>query len=153
MLRSYKAAEKTGHHMLINSLTLKNLKTAAKNAYPTEGCGLLIGHADRFLITDHICMENTDRPDMAGKHFVMDPLKVYEAEKEAEKKGLDILGFYHTHPDHKASLSEEDHRYMIPGMLYMILSVVNEKCRDIRVFEKRESSGIVTEILFLEVAA
>ena len=137
--------------MLIRNETLKALKQMAKDAYPKEGCGLLIGEAEKFLVTGFQELENAAAPDMTGRHFVLDPLKVYEAEKEIEGKKLDILGFYHTHPDHAAILSEEDRFYMIPGMLYMILSVVKGKCRDIRVYEKRESDGIVTEILILEV--
>ncbi len=139
--------------MLIRHEALGTLKTSLLGTYPEEGCGLLLGQADRFLVTDFLQLENTASPDRAGKHFVLDPLKVYEAEREAEKKGLDILGFYHSHPDHEAALSEEDRRYMIPGMFYMILSIVKGRCRDIRVFEKRESNGIVTEIFILEVAA
>lgn len=141
----------TGKNMLIRHETLSALMRSAQDLYPDEGCGLLIGDADRFLVTEFMNLENTVHPDMAGKHFALDPLKVYEAEQKVAKEELDILGFFHTHPDHEAILSEEDCVYMIPGMVYMILSVAKGRYRDIRVFEKRQSGSIVTEILMLPV--
>ena len=61
---------------------------------------------------------------------------LYELEKKSEEKGYRILGFYHSHPDCPAKMSSEDSEYMIPNMLYVIASINNGKCGEIRGYVK-----------------
>ena len=137
--------------MLIDSDIYEKLKKEATAAYPKEGCGMLLGIAEKFLVTQFQVLENTASPDRTDRHFSVDPLTVYETEKKAAEVGLDVLGFFHTHPDHDAVLSEEDKAYMIPGMLYMILSVADGKVRISRIYEKKSAEGPAAEIEFWPV--
>ena len=47
------------------------------------------------------------------------------AELEAGRRGLDVLGFYHSHPDHPAEPSEYDREHALPGYVYVIVAVDN----------------------------
>ena len=69
-------------------------------------------------------------------HFYIDPLETYKAEITAEFEQLEIVGFYHSHPNFKAIPSCEDKDFMIEGYAYPIVSVRNGKFEEIRCFEK-----------------
>lgn len=65
-------------------------------------------------------------------HFEADPLFLYQVEREIEGSGLEIVGFYHSHPDYEAVPSREDAENMVPGLVYVIISVTGEGVVDIR---------------------
>lgn len=121
--------------MVITRNAYDELENEAKKHYPCEACGMLLGNTDGDIITEIKTIKNSVEADRADKHFFMDPPAVYEAEKEAKEKGLEVLGFYHTHPDHEAVLSKKDKEYMIPGVLYMVVSVTDKGCRDVRLYK------------------
>lgn len=55
--------------------------------------------------------------------FLIDPLEQLKVEKDARKRGLDVLGYYHSHPDHPARPSNYDREHAWPWYSYIILSV------------------------------
>ncbi|TMD42079.1 MAG: M67 family metallopeptidase, partial [Chloroflexi bacterium] len=69
--------------------------------YPQEACGALIGSAEDavYRVTDFRPMRNTitDRP---RDRYALDPLEQLQVQKDAEARGLEIIGFAHSHPDH-----------------------------------------------------
>ena len=120
-----------------------------KNAvavYPLEGCGVLLGCKENDSVLKVIHLSNATDPERAEKYFEIDPLEFIEVEREAEKDKLEIIGFYHTHPDHPAIPSKEDELHMIPGLVYLIVSVSKEECREIRVYQKERSEEDAAEL-------
>ncbi len=107
------------------------MKTHLTEVYPKEGCGILAGN-DKSMIEDVFFAENRAVKERSAGHYEIDPLMLYEIEKKAEEKGYSVLGFYHSHPDCEARISPEDKERMIPQMLYVIASVNNGKCEEIR---------------------
>ena len=110
-----------------------------RRAYPLESCGLLLKKSEDSYpvrniekIEEVIPMEN--QAEKSDIYFQVDPLELYRIEKAAEKKGYDIAGFYHSHPDCAAVPSREDLEHMIPGMIYVIVSII------------RNSSGFIEEV-------
>ena len=96
---------------------------AVTDAYPLEGCGVLLGEIGYPYVSDVRIIQNPeDYPD-AKTNFHIGPEAIYEIEKEADENGLEILGFFHSHPDKPAFPSAKDIGYMIPGQINMILSV------------------------------
>lgn len=69
-------------------------------------------------------------------HFEADPLFLYQVEREIEGCGLEIVGFYHSHPDYEAIPSREDAKNMVPGLVYVIVSVTREGVADIRSYRR-----------------
>lgn len=126
---------------------LQRMTEHVRRTYPKEGCGLLIGDAERTGISEIRIMRNLSGPEKTGKHFIMDPLAVHRAEEEAAANGLSIQGVFHSHPDHAAALSEEDDAGMIPGLLYIILSVAKGKVLQIRGYRKAEPDGAAEEVI------
>lgn len=95
----------------------------AREAYPHECCGFLVGKAmgdKRVWQVERGTNLNTER---ANDRYVIDPKEFNLVDKVARTQGLDILGFYHSHPDHPDRPSEFDREEGQPGYSYIIISV------------------------------
>ncbi len=115
----------------ITPSALEKMKDHLARVYPREGCGVLAGDEGGY-IEEIFCTANDTEGKKADGHYEIAPLAMYELEKRAEEKGYSILGFYHSHPDCEPQMSSEDSEYMIPQMLYVIVSVNDGKCGEIR---------------------
>ena len=107
----------------IDNNTLGTLKETVKKSYPYECCGLLLGmNASEKKVIEVRPVQNKnkerthDRYEIEGKEFA-------KIDKEASKKGLQIIGIYHSHPDHPAIPSVYDTEHAWAGYSYMIASV------------------------------
>jgi proteasome lid subunit RPN8/RPN11 len=93
--------------------------------YPNECCGVLLGHAeeDGNTVVDAVPAENT-RSDAAHNRYHIAPQELIRVQQQARQRGLDIIGFYHSHPDHPAEWSKTDleEAHWI-GCSYVITSV------------------------------
>jgi proteasome lid subunit RPN8/RPN11 len=104
---------------------LEQIHRHGENAYPEEGAGFLLGHSDGDLrsVTDLLSIRNA-REDLARRNrYLMTPKDVLEGELEAERRGLDIVGVFHSHPDHPNQPSEFDREWALPWYSYLITSV------------------------------
>lgn len=96
--------------------------------YPDECCGVLLGHVDEgvTMIVDAVRAGNI-RTDSAHDRYQIAPQELIRIQREARQQGLDIVGFYHSHPDHPAQWSKTDlaeaHWF---GCSYVITSVVSD---------------------------
>jgi proteasome lid subunit RPN8/RPN11 len=92
--------------------------------YPNEACGALIGQADGadHTVGDFRGMRNTvtDRP---WDRYALDPLEQLRVQKDAESRGLEIIGFAHSHPDHPAIPSRFDAEHGWSFYSYVVASV------------------------------
>lgn len=84
--------------------------------------------------------------DRQNTHFLMNPLELYRVELQAESLDMEIVGFYHSHADYPPVLSIEDRSSMIQGCIYMVISVMNGICRDIKCFMKMDFQDEACEI-------
>ena len=100
-----------------------------KLEYPSEACGIILKKKDdgqeknTVILEDAIPMKNRMNKENQRRFFYIDPLQLLKIEKEIEKTDYDIAGFYHSHPDCAAVPSDEDLGNMIPGMIYLIVSI------------------------------
>ena len=88
--------------------------------YPDECCGALIG-GDGVVRKTH-AMPNTTE-EGPRRRFLVRPQDYREAEARATALGADLLGFYHSHPDHPARPSQYDLEHAWPFFSYVIVSV------------------------------
>ena len=114
------------------------IKKQVINHYPYECCGILIGKRDEAKIYEIIPAQNSASKDALHKYYEIAPLFLYRVENEAESKGCEVLGFYHSHPDKKAIPSKEDEKHMIPGNIYMIVSVTDSVIYEFRAYYKKD---------------
>ena len=91
--------------------------------YPKEGCGILLcPQAQPGNITEAYPTRNVTSQDSASRYLV-DPLEFLQVQKWAERRRLEICGFYHSHPNFPAVPSEHDREFAWEGYLYLILSL------------------------------
>ncbi|NPA58349.1 MAG: M67 family metallopeptidase [Aquificae bacterium] len=109
------------------------IKRQGEKGYPYEICGFLLGNADYRTDTrtavEVYQVENKNR-ERAVDRFEIDPKDYLKVERYAEEKGMEIIGIYHTHPDHPDRPSQTDLTFAQPDMSYIILSVKNGKASD-----------------------
>jgi len=86
-----------------------SIRTHGEETYPHECCGALLGQStpDGWWVTRAIRAGNT-RTDSAHNRYNIAPLELLQIEREARRQGLDVAGFYHSHPDHPAQWSTTD---------------------------------------------
>ena len=111
----------------------------AKETYPEECAGALIGvnTGDMKVVVDVWRAENTHEKDR-GRRFLIEPLKIKEFEERAQERDMDLLGFYHSHPDHPAQPSEYDREHAWPYYSYVIASVGEDAVKDMRSWVLRD---------------
>lgn len=106
----------------------------AVNAYPDECCGFVYGHEDengRRIINLAHAVSNVKEGDKR-RRFEISPKDYIDAEKYAEAQNLELLGVYHSHPNHPAIPSEHDRAAAQPFFSYLIISVNNKQPGAIR---------------------
>jgi len=106
----------------------------AVDTFPNECCGFLYGHEDnsgRRFITEAQEVKNAKDGDKR-RRFEIAPHDYLEAEQYAEAHQLELLGVYHSHPNHPAIPSEHDRAAAQPFFSYMIISVNDKEPGPIR---------------------
>ncbi|MDR1944496.1 MAG: M67 family metallopeptidase [Synergistaceae bacterium] len=106
--------------------------------YPDECCGVLFGGVDREgnrTVTEILPISNARETEERRRRFVIEADDFMRAESEARGKGLDVLGFYHSHPDHPAEPSAYDLEHALPFYSYAIVSVKGGTASELTVWE------------------
>lgn len=93
-------------------------------AYPEEGCGVLMGRErDGARVVERVSGLPNQREDSRGNRYLIAPESILAADREARTAGLDILGFFHSHPDHPARPSAFDLEHAWACYSYVIASI------------------------------
>ena len=108
----------------ISSALLREVYDHTEESYPYECCGLLIGTTDGQTRVAHVFRKcrnlNTER---AHDRYEMDPLCMLNAQREFGDGPWDVVGIYHSHPDHPSRPSQTDTDRAWPDWSYIIISV------------------------------
>jgi proteasome lid subunit RPN8/RPN11 len=86
------------------------LRKHGEETYPHECCGVLLGTMDddgARIVTSTVRAGNT-RNDSPHNRYNIDPKELVRIQREGRARGEDIIGFYHSHPDHPAQWSQTD---------------------------------------------
>jgi proteasome lid subunit RPN8/RPN11 len=107
--------------MKITDAQLKQIYAHAKETYPHECCGFLLGIFDNAQVTQvrratNLNQERTDR-------FEFDPKEYMQVQLEADDAELDIIGIYHSHPNWPPIPSQTDMASAFENIFYLIASV------------------------------
>ncbi len=105
---------------------LQALESHGVASYPNEGAGLLLGTADgdgRKTVVDILPLANRWEADEQYHRFLLTDQDWLYGEIEAGQRGLELIGCFHSHPDHPAEPSEFDRNAAIPNFVYIITSV------------------------------
>ena len=110
--------------------------------YPHECCGALIGRDG--IVTDAYALPNTTE-EGPRRRFLVRPPDYREAERRASALGSDLLGFYHSHPDHPARPSQYDLDHAWPFFSYVIVSVRDGVAGDLTSWRLRDDRSAFDE--------
>lgn len=96
-----------------------------EQAYPNEGGGFLLGAASdgAVHIADVIHIANVFAVEEQHHRYAMTPQDWARLEDEADRRGLTLVGYYHSHPDSPAIPSAYDRDHALPNFAYLITSV------------------------------
>ena len=112
--------------IMIRKSDLEQIFDHGKAGYPSEVCGIIMGkYEDRTKIAQEVRPAGNLNTERAHDRYEMDPKDILKAEREGPKNGMEIVGFYHTHPDHPDAPSEFDRERAWPSYSYIIVSVAN----------------------------
>lgn len=120
------------------------IRKHARKGYPEETCGFLLGQVGQGpfgqeprVIEAMIPVPNQQQ-DERRRRFLMGPEAFREAERRALEEGLDVVGVYHSHPDHPAVPSEVDRKHAWPWYSYLIIAVTKGEPGPIRAWQLEE---------------
>lgn len=118
----------------------------ARESAPAECCGLLLGHDTTIIVA----VRTRNVADDPASRFLVDPQGHFDGRRAARERGLEVVGFYHSHPRSPATPSQTDRaEATYPHHLYLIVSLAaNEP--DVRLF--RYDEGNFVPLPFVTVA-
>ena len=93
----------------MTSATYDAIRKHGEETYPHECCGILLGrNTDGDNEVVEAMRAGNTRTDSAHNRYHIAPQELIKAQREGRERGLDIVGFYHSHPDHPAMWSQTD---------------------------------------------
>ena len=107
------------------------IRLHGQETYPHECCGALVGKDD--AVTAVVALPNTTE-EGPRRRFLVRPSDYRQAERRATEMGGELLGFYHSHPDHPARPSQYDLDHAWPTFAYIIVAVMNGAAGDMTVW-------------------
>lgn len=118
------------------------IRTHGRDAYPHECCGALLGEAG--LVRRAWPLPNTT-DEGPRRRFLVRAEDYREAEVKASTEGLELIGFYHSHPDHPARPSQYDLDHAWPVFSYVIIAVAEGRPGDITSWRLADDRSAFTE--------
>jgi proteasome lid subunit RPN8/RPN11 len=109
------------------------IRNEARLSYPHEGCGALLGPAQDEA-TQVIALPNVENGQPRTR-FQVEPLDYLAVEELADARGLRVLGFWHSHPDHPARPSATDRSYAWECWLTLVIAVEQGEPRELTAWE------------------
>ena len=130
---------------------LQGMKSHARESYPDECCGFLIGTAGESLRElDRTIVESrraqNDHPGEKRRRFLISPEELRDLERSIEGTSRAVVGFYHSHPDHPARPSQFDQDHAWPWYSYLILATTSDDVPAIGAFELDPESSVFHEV-------
>jgi proteasome lid subunit RPN8/RPN11 len=136
----------------MDAALLAEIHRYGQAAYPEEGAGILIGsaHGDRKRVTGLIALNNAREAGARHNRYLLTPEDYLRGEREAARQGLDVLGVFHSHPDHPNRPSEFDREWAMPWFSYLITSVEGGQALESRSWKLADNrSSFIEEPLVL----
>lgn len=126
----------------VSDPVLRAIRRHGEEAYPHECCGALVGR--NRDVTATVPLPNTTE-EGPRRRFLVRPSDYRLAEERAGQLGEELLGFYHSHPDHPARPSQYDLDHAWPTFAYVIVSVAGGAARDMTVWWLRNDRSTFEE--------
>lgn len=126
--------------MRIRRSALEAIQAHGAEGYPDEICGIMLGPQGDHIVTEVRRARNII-VERSRDRYEIDPLDHIRIQREADAAGLDIAGYYHSHPDHPARASVFDTERAWAGYVYVIVSIEKGKPVDANAFAAEKDGG------------
>ncbi|HEY9761988.1 MAG TPA: M67 family metallopeptidase [Trichocoleus sp.] len=161
--------------LILDTDTLQRIRTHAEQTYPEECCGILIGRGSchpegiecrsvveatpvdngwdaeaTAIVNSLMGAEFSETANTKRRRYWIDPQALLTAQRTARARALDIIGIYHSHPDHPAVPSECDRTLAWSGYSYIIVSVAQGQAADVRSWCLDENHQFQAEAMRME---
>jgi proteasome lid subunit RPN8/RPN11 len=128
---------------------LRSLEAHLEAAYPNEGAGLLLGGAENGgkRVDAILPLENRWEGEAHAKRhrFLLTPQDMLRGEQEAARRGVDVIGVFHSHPDHPGEPSGFDREWALPWYSYLITTVADGRATRSRAWQLKEDRSAYDE--------
>lgn len=127
-------------HLILDDDCRDQMAIHAEETFPEECCGAMLGRDrddDVREVTQILRIDNI-KDDNRKRRFLIDPRDLLKAEKAARAAGLDVVGIYHSHPNHPSRPSEFDRDHAMPFWSYLIVSCMDGKTTSIQSWRLRD---------------
>lgn len=116
----------------------REIAAHAERDYPYECCGLLLGDfgvEGTKIVREIHPISNAREEEHKRTRFLITPDEFRRGEQYAQSKGINVIGFYHSHPDHPAVPSEYDREHAWPTYSYVVAAIERGKPGPVRSWE------------------
>jgi proteasome lid subunit RPN8/RPN11 len=119
---------------------MEAIEAHGAEGYPDEICGVMLGPQAEPVVTEVRRARNII-VERSRDRYEIDPRDHIRIQREADASGLDIVGYYHSHPDHPAQASRFDTERAWAGYVYVIVSIHGGKPVDANAFVAEQDGG------------
>jgi proteasome lid subunit RPN8/RPN11 len=140
--------------MRISEVLARQIEHHGIKTYPEECCGMMLGfRLDGEQTVQAVIEIDNSQDENRKRRFFITPLQYLQAERTAREKNLELLGFYHPHPDHPAIPSAFDTEQALPWFTYIIVSISQGEAKRMTAWLLNENRARFVEIpLSVDVA-
>jgi proteasome lid subunit RPN8/RPN11 len=131
-----------GRQVVFDAGVAAAVRRHGEETYPHECCGALVGSGGR--VTAAVALPNTTE-EGPRRRFLVRPSDYRLAEARARELGAELLGFYHSHPDHPARPSQFDLDHAWPNFAYVIVAVASGRSGPMTVWFLRDDRSTFDE--------
>jgi proteasome lid subunit RPN8/RPN11 len=127
---------------------LDQIERHGERSYPLEGAGVLLGilKQDIAEVQDILPMKNSFDADEQYHRYQIDGRSMMKAELIAEQRHLEVIGIFHSHPDHPAEPSAFDLEHSLPWFTYVITRVIDGRADRSRAWRLQEDRAKFNEV-------
>jgi len=117
----------------ISESLLQEIRAHGVKDYPYECCGLLLGRygPDGKVVTETYPISNAREESAKRNRFLIEPVELMRGERYAREHNLEVVGFYHSHPDSPAVPSQYDLEHAWPTYSYIIVKTLAHDATDL----------------------
>jgi proteasome lid subunit RPN8/RPN11 len=133
--------------LIIPQSVLDRIHQHGEQAYPEEGAGLLLGkiNGPAHQVSEILTLDNVREAGARHNRYQLSPQDYLMGEEEADRLGLEMVGVFHSHPDHPNLPSEFDRQWAWPNFSYLITSVVEGNAVNSRSWRLNEDRAAFSE--------
>ena len=133
--------------LIVPKLILDQIQEHGETSYPEEGAGFLLGeNAEPRQVKSILTIANRRENEARSNRYLISPQDYLQAETEADRTGLTLLGVFHSHPDHPDEPSIYDRDWAQPWFSYMITRIDGGRRKSSRTWRLLEDrTGFIEE--------